>query len=254
MATVQSVLDRLGYGLYIVSSCSNGRCNGQISNAVMQVTAFPPKIAVSINKKELTHDYIRDSGLLSVSILAETAPMSLIGLFGFQSGRDVNKFADVSHIVSPRGCPIVIEHSVGLIEARVIGELDAGTHTVFLADAFDAKAIGGVPMTYAYYYQELKGKAHQNAPTYSGGTAASTPAPVVPTSAPAPAPVSTAPTPVAFADGSGRYICDICRYIYDPAKGDADNDVPAGTSFDALPDTWTCPVCGVGKDQFSPSK
>ena len=120
MASVQSVLDQLSYGLYIVSSCSDGRCNGQISNAVMQVTAFPPRIAVSINKTELTHEFIQKSGLLSVSVLAQTAPMSLIGLFGYQSGRDVNKFSDTSHIVSPRGCPIVIEHCVGLARKSVV--------------------------------------------------------------------------------------------------------------------------------------
>lgn len=51
-----------------------------------------------------------------------------------------------------------------------------------------------------------------------------------------------------------KYVCDICGYIYDPEVGDADNGVAAGTSFDNLPDTWECPVCGVGKDQFSPKE
>jgi len=250
MASVQSVLDQLSYGLYIVSSCSDGRCNGQISNAVMQVTAFPPRIAVSINKTELTHEFIEKSGLLSVSILAQTAPMSLIGLFGYQSGRNINKFADTSHIVSPRGCPIAIEHCVGLIEGRVTGKMDAQTHTVFLADVVDAKAIGGVPMTYAYYYKELKGKAHKNAPTYSGATSA-------PAAAAAPSAPATPPTKVTTppsSSPSASYVCDVCRYIYDPAKGDPENGVPAGTPFSSLPDDWVCPICGVGKDQFSAMK
>ena len=49
-----------------------------------------------------------------------------------------------------------------------------------------------------------------------------------------------------------KYVCDLCGYVYDPEVGDADNDIPAGTSFEALPDGWLCPECGVGKDEFSP--
>ncbi|MFO7535670.1 MAG: rubredoxin [Kiritimatiellia bacterium] len=49
-----------------------------------------------------------------------------------------------------------------------------------------------------------------------------------------------------------KYICDVCGYVYDPAKGDPDNGIKAGTAFEALPDSWSCPDCGVGKDQFSP--
>ena len=49
-----------------------------------------------------------------------------------------------------------------------------------------------------------------------------------------------------------KYICEICDYIYDPEKGDPDHDIPAGTAFEDLPDDWTCPDCGVGKDNFKP--
>ncbi|MCI6169841.1 MAG: rubredoxin [Sodaliphilus pleomorphus] len=48
-----------------------------------------------------------------------------------------------------------------------------------------------------------------------------------------------------------KYICDVCGYVYDPAVGDPDNDIPAGTAFEDLPDSWLCPLCGVGKDEFS---
>ncbi len=49
-----------------------------------------------------------------------------------------------------------------------------------------------------------------------------------------------------------KYVCDVCGYIYDPEKGDADAGIAAGTSFESLPADWVCPICGVGKDQFSP--
>ena len=48
-----------------------------------------------------------------------------------------------------------------------------------------------------------------------------------------------------------KYICDVCGYVYDPAVGDPDNDIPAGRAFEDLPDSWLCPLCGVGKDEFS---
>ena len=47
-----------------------------------------------------------------------------------------------------------------------------------------------------------------------------------------------------------KYVCTICGYIYDPANGDPDSGIEAGTSFDDLPDDWTCPICGASKDQF----
>lgn len=51
-----------------------------------------------------------------------------------------------------------------------------------------------------------------------------------------------------------KYVCDVCGYIYDPAEGDPDNGVEKGTAFEALPEDWVCPVCGVGKDSFSLEK
>ncbi|MEZ7197645.1 rubredoxin [Pseudodesulfovibrio karagichevae] len=49
-----------------------------------------------------------------------------------------------------------------------------------------------------------------------------------------------------------KYVCEICGYVYDPAQGDPDSDIPAGTKFEDLPDDWTCPVCGADKDSFVP--
>jgi len=49
-----------------------------------------------------------------------------------------------------------------------------------------------------------------------------------------------------------KYVCDICGYVYDPAEGDPDNGIPAGTLFEDLPDDWVCPECGAGKEDFSP--
>ena len=81
-------LYKLGYGLYVVSSIKGSRRNGQIANTVFQITSEPPTIAVSINKNNLTHQFITESKVLSVSVLSQDTPLSFIGRFGFKSGRE----------------------------------------------------------------------------------------------------------------------------------------------------------------------
>lgn len=88
-------LHKLSYGMYIVSSKSGEKFNGQIANTVFQVTSEPPTVAVSINKQNLTHDFIEESKVFNVSILSEEAPFTFIGHFGFKSGRDMDKFDGV---------------------------------------------------------------------------------------------------------------------------------------------------------------
>ena len=51
-----------------------------------------------------------------------------------------------------------------------------------------------------------------------------------------------------------KYVCDVCGYVYDPALGDPENGIKPGTEFSNLPDDWECPVCGAGKDDFSPEE
>ena len=89
-------LHKLGYGLYIVSSKKGDSLNGQIANTVFQVTSEPPTIAVSINKNNLTHKFIRESKVLAVSILSRDTPLFFIGHFGFKSGRDIDKYEGVN--------------------------------------------------------------------------------------------------------------------------------------------------------------
>ncbi|HOX22748.1 MAG TPA: flavin reductase family protein, partial [Elusimicrobiales bacterium] len=103
--TLTALFD-VSYGLYIVSSHDGDKLNGQLTNTVFQVTAEPPRMAAAINKNNLTHDYISKSGCFTISTLAQDAPMPFIGLFGFKSGRAVNKFEKVRHELCPCGSPI----------------------------------------------------------------------------------------------------------------------------------------------------
>ena len=79
-----NVLHNLSYGMYIVSSCNNGKLNGQIANTVFQITSEPVKVAISINKSNLTHEYIEASCAFNISVLYESTPLPFIGKFGFR--------------------------------------------------------------------------------------------------------------------------------------------------------------------------
>lgn len=219
----------ISYGLYIVTSISDGRLNGQIVNTVFQVSADPPRVAVSLNKLNLTHAFVQESGVLAISILEEGASMNLIGLFGFKSGRDVDKLAQTPHILGSNGCPLVTEGTLSTLEGRVIGSADGGTHTVFIVEITRAEVLRqGTPLTYANYQIVKKGHSPRNAPTYRGEAAP---------------PQEAAP---------GRFKCSVCGYLYDPGAGDPDGHILPGTAFEDLPEDWTCPLCGATKEDFAP--
>ena len=220
-------LHKISYGLYVICSRKGERFNGQIANTVCQVTAEPPQIAVCIHKENLTHEFIEESGVFTVSILSEETPMKSIGHFGFKSGRDIDKFKDTKHRVGTTGAPIVLENSTGYLEAEVIGSMDVGTHTMFLGKVVEAEIIkAGEPMTYAYYHKVKGGRSPERAPTYIGD--------------------------VGPKEGEkvANYRCTVCGYVYDPEKGDPDSGIEPGTPFEELPDDWVCPICGAGKDKF----
>ena len=97
----------LTYGMYIVSTDLDGRLNGQIANTVMQVTAEPICVATCLNKANLTTEMIEKSGRFSVAILEQDTPMTFIGQFGFKSGRDIDKFANVKYSLAGEGTPLI---------------------------------------------------------------------------------------------------------------------------------------------------
>ena len=226
----QKALHKISYGMYVVSSKMGGRLNGQIANTVMQITSDPPRIAVCINKGNLTHEFIKESGVFTASVLSVETPMKFIGRFGFKSGRDIEKFDGVNHRVGTTGAPIVLDHALAYFEAEVIASMDGGTHTLFLGNIVDAEILDshGVPMTYAYYHQIRQGKSPKTAPTYINEEKKAAPEP----------------------EKAAKYECSVCGYVYDPEVGDPDSGIVPGTPFEDLADDWVCPVCGVGKDEF----
>lgn len=237
-STILKSLTKLSYGLYIVTSFMDNKLNGQISNTVFQVTDQPNRIVTCVSKKNLTHEYISKSGVFAVSVLDQSAPMTFIGLFGFKSGRDTDKLSQVNYKKGTTGCPCVIDYSIALLEAKVIDKVDAGTHTLFIGEVVSGKTLSDrEPMTYAYYHHIKKGKTAKNAPTYRAQEH-----------------ILKENKNKRSNKKMGKYVCDVCGYVYDPAEGDPDNGIKPGTSFEDLPDDWVCPVCGASKDQFSPEE
>lgn len=220
-------LFKISYGLYIVSSKKESKFNGQIANTVFQITSEPPTIAVSINKQNLTHEFIKESKVFTVSILSQDVPMNFIGQFGFKSGREFDKFKDVKYKIGITGAPVILDNTVGYIEAEVIDTKDVGTHTVFVGKITDAEIINDKePMTYAYYHEIKKGTAPKTAPTYINEENQ------------------------LKVTKMKKYKCTVCGYIYDPEKGDPDSGIKPHTPFEKLPDDWVCPVCGADKSAF----
>jgi len=167
---LHSVLHNITYGMYIVSSHKGEALNGQIANTVMQITSEPVTIAISINKANLTHEYIKASSRFTMSILDQNTKLSFIGKFGFRSGRALDKFKDTKYELTSSGCPAVIENSLSYLEAKVIRDFDCLTHTVFLGEMTTAKSLmQGCPMTYAYYHEVKRGTTPASAPTYIKG-------------------------------------------------------------------------------------
>lgn len=157
----------MGYGLYIVTSTMDGKYNGQVANTVFQITSQPPQVATSLSKNNLTHEFITKSGVFAVCVIAREAPFPFIGPFGFRSGRVVDKFENVPYTTGVTGCPLITEHVVATIEAKVVQAVDCGSHTLFIGEVVNAVRSGaGEPMTYAWYHEQLKGKTPVDSPTF----------------------------------------------------------------------------------------
>lgn len=155
------------YGMYIVSTAADGKLNGQIANTAMQITADPVCVATCLNKANLTTDMIMKSKVFSVSVLEQDVPMTFIGQFGFKSGRDIDKFANVSHFIGETGAPMINDWCVASFDAKVRDMMELPTHVLFIGEVVSAKYLKDAPLlTYADYHSIKKGKSPKTAPTF----------------------------------------------------------------------------------------
>ncbi|VAX24928.1 Rubredoxin [hydrothermal vent metagenome] len=217
-------LFKISYGLYIVSSGDKEQGNGFISNTVFQVTSKPVRFAVGCNKDNYSSEIIERSGLFSISVLQQDTDSEIFGRFGFKSGRDFNKMEGMNIKIGETGVPIVLNDSIAYLECKVSEKIDIGTHWLFIGEVINAEILKENidPITYSYYHQIKKGISPKNAPTYVEKSEPETDTPKT---------------------DSKKYECSICGYVYDEGE--------EGKSFEDLPDDWTCPICGAGKEEFN---
>lgn len=149
----------LTYGVFMVSTKAGDVVNGCITNTCIQVANNPVRIAVSVLNSNYTCDLIKESGVLAVSILDSDCTFETIKHFGFQSGRDVDKFANITPPTDSEGIPYLGWQSCAVISGKVVEKHDLGTHTLFIAEVTDAKVLSEKePLTYAKYQNEIKPK------------------------------------------------------------------------------------------------
>lgn len=159
-ASLNQALFRVTHGLYILTARSGDRINGQCLDALMQVTNMPPRMAIGIGVKSLTHEMIAESNRFVVSVLdrEDKGCLDVIRRFGFQSGRDVDKFADFPHEQTEHGIPY-LPGAVAIYECTVIPAMtvDLGTHSLFVASVDRAGTReGGEPLTYNEYRKRMR--------------------------------------------------------------------------------------------------
>ena len=202
----------LSYGVYVVSTLDGERPTGCVANSAMQITSEPATIAVSINHDNYTNACIEKTGKFAISILTEQSEPGLIGTFGFQSGKDVNKFDGVEAL-EKEGLSVITD-ACSYLGCKVINKMETATHTVFLGEVIAADVLKEEePMTYAYYHKVVKGKSPKNAPTYIAEE-----------------------EPVQKEE---KWVCSICGYEY---RG----EIP----FEEVPEQFVCPVCKQPKSVF----
>ncbi len=173
-----TALFKIGYGLYVVTCNDGKKDNGLIVNTVSQVTDTPNRIAVTINKANYSHHIIKQTGKMNVNCLTVDAPFKVFEVFGFQSGRNVDKFADCEPLRSDNGLVFLPRHINAFMSLKVEQYVDLDTHGMFICSVSEARVISDrETMTYSYYHQNVKPKPQT--------------------------------------EGKKGYVCKICGYVYE---------------------------------------
>ena len=152
-------LFKIGYGLYVVTSNDGTKDNGFIVNAVNQLTDNPYRVSVTINKANYSHDVIKKTGIMNLNCLSVEAPFSVFKNFGFQSGRDTDKFRDIRPYRTDNGLAFLPEYINAVISLKVEQYVDLGTHGMFICTVTEARVISdSETMTYTFYQNYVKPK------------------------------------------------------------------------------------------------
>ncbi|MEE3392914.1 MAG: flavin reductase [Lachnospiraceae bacterium] len=180
-----SAMYKLTYGLFVLTVNDGSKANGCIVNTVMQQTSEPNRVSVTVNKHNLSEEVLEKTGEAVVSFIDESADFELFKHFGFQSGRNVNKFEGFSSCKeASNGVPYITKGCNGYLVLKVAEKKDLGSHMFFLCDVIDGDVLSDKPsMTYAFYHANVK------------------------------------PKPEKKTESKGKvWVCRICGYEYDDSK------------------------------------
>lgn len=154
-----SALYNISYGLYVITSNDGKKDNGMIGNTVFQITNNPARVVVGINKSNYSHDVIKETGIMNVNCLSVDAPFSLFQNFGFQSGRDTDKFNSITPSRSENGLAVLPEYVNACLSLKVEEYKDMDSHGMFICTVTEEKVLSDKEtMTYTYYQNNVKPK------------------------------------------------------------------------------------------------
>ena len=165
---------KLSYGLFVCTAVRGDKKNGCIINTAIQVASEPNRISIAVNKANYTHDMIRDTGACNISVISTEASFDLFKHFGFQSGRDVDKFApdvDVKYALAENGIPYITQGTNAYFSLKVEQTVDLGSHTLFICEPTFMTVLADAPScTYTYYQDNIKPKPEVVGTTPKGET------------------------------------------------------------------------------------
>lgn len=155
-----NALFKISYGLFILTAEENGFDNGCVINTLTQQTGNPCTVSVTVNKSNKTCEMIKSTGKFNVSVISENAPFELFRHFGFQSGRDTDKFRDYPNSErAENGIYYIPGYTNAYFCCKVKSVTDLGTHLLFIAEVEDTEILSDFEsMTYDFYHKNVKPK------------------------------------------------------------------------------------------------
>ncbi|MBR4832954.1 MAG: flavin reductase [Thermoguttaceae bacterium] len=229
-----AALFKIQYGLFLISTQENGRDNACIGNVLAQVSSSPLRVALSSSKRNLTCEIIERTGRFNASTLTVEAPFSFYERFGFQSGRDVDKFAGLDVVRSANGLVYEPRFANAYLSCKVVESLDLGSHRLFVAEVEDAAVLSQVESaTYEYYRAQVKPKPAPVAKSVKGWRC------------------SVCGYVHEGEDLPSDFVCPVCKHgavdfvkiESDDAASTSETNATAESS-DASASAWRCSVCG----------
>ena len=230
---------KLSYGLFILTAREGEKDNGCVINTAIQAASTPNQISVCVNKANFTHDMIMRTGAFTVSVISQKASFDLFKHFGFQSGKDVNKFADFKDCKrGENGIFYITQGTNAFISIKVEKTEDLGSHTMFVGEITDMEVLSDdTSATYEYYMNNIKPKPEAVGKTADGKTIWR---------------CKICGYEYVGEELPDDFICPICKHTAEdfekvtntPAANVAEYKIQSSSMEEKKMDKWVCPVCG----------